>query len=272
MDPDTQSLAALLLGITAVMAMTPVTLLSWRSEGRGWLFWCLHAVALAGAAAALAQQVALGWSVHLALALWLSLTVVLLLYPLVALRWRGTVALAPLLYPYLLLLAAVATAIEPVQPQSEPGPLALSAWLYAHVLFALIAYGLASLAAVAGLAVVLQELALKRRRPGALSQRLPALADGERLQIQLLAWAEVALALAIASGMAQEVVTSGSLLRLDHKTLLVLLGFLAIGLLLVLSRQTGLRGRRAARIVLSAYLLLTLAYPGVKLITDLLAS
>ncbi len=34
--------------------------------------------------------------------------------------------------------------------------------------------------------------------------------------------------------------------------------------------QTGIRGRRAARWALLAYLLLTLAYPGVKFVTDVL--
>lgn len=272
MTPDADSTAALLLGLTAAMALTPIALLSWRGEIRAWLFWILHAVALAGVAAALSQQLALGWTERLVQALWLSLLVVLLLYPLVALRSRGSPALAPLLYPYLLLLALVATALEPVQPSAVAGTsVALSAWLAAHIVFALLAYGLVTLAALAGLAVMLQEIALKRRRPSHLSQRLPALADGERLQFNLLAWAELGLALAIASGMAHQVLSESVLLRWDHKTLLVLLGFLVIGVLLILSRRTALRGRRAARIVLTAYLLLTLAYPGVKFGGDLLA-
>jgi ABC-type uncharacterized transport system permease subunit len=36
--------------------------------------------------------------------------------------------------------------------------------------------------------------------------------------------------------------------------------------------RTGLRGRRATRFVLTAYLLLTLAYPGVKFVRDVLLS
>ncbi|MEQ8654627.1 MAG: cytochrome c biogenesis protein CcsA [Kiloniellales bacterium] len=273
MTADADSTAALLLGITAAMALTPITLLSWRGEMRAWLFWVLHAVALSGVAAALAQHLATGWSEHLVQALWLSLLVVLLIYPLVAWRSRGSPVLAPLLYPYLLALAIAATLLEPVQPHEvAQETVALSAWLAAHIVFALLAYGLVTLAALAGLAVVLQEMALKRRRPSALSARLPALADGERLQFSLLAWAELGLALAIASGMAHQVLSEQVLLRWDHKTLLVLLGFLVIGLLLILSRRTGLRGRRAARIVLTAYLLLTLAYPGVKFVSDLLAT
>ena len=65
-------------------------------------------------------------------------------------------------------------------------------------------------------------------------------------------------------------VISGEFLALDHKTLLSFLAFGVIGLLLILHHRSGLRGRRATRLVLLAYLLLTLAYPGVKVVTDLL--
>jgi ABC-type uncharacterized transport system permease subunit len=40
--------------------------------------------------------------------------------------------------------------------------------------------------------------------------------------------------------------------------------------LLVAHYRSGMRGRRAARVVLLAYLLLTLGYPGVKFVTDVL--
>ncbi len=62
------------------------------------------------------------------------------------------------------------------------------------------------------------------------------------------------------------------LLVLDHKTVFSLLAFLVIGILLLLHRISGLRGRRAARIALLAYLLLTLAYPGVKVVTQIILS
>ena len=47
-------------------------------------------------------------------------------------------------------------------------------------------------------------------------------------------------------------------------------GDVVIGLLLWLHRRGGLSSRRGARYVLLAYLLLTLAYPGVKFVTDVL--
>jgi ABC-type uncharacterized transport system permease subunit len=62
------------------------------------------------------------------------------------------------------------------------------------------------------------------------------------------------------------------LLVFDHKTVLTITAFVVIGGLLAAHYKTGLRGRQAARIVLLAYLLLTLGYPGVKFITDVVLS
>ncbi|HMB77592.1 MAG TPA: cytochrome c biogenesis protein CcsA, partial [Kiloniellaceae bacterium] len=70
--------------------------------------------------------------------------------------------------------------------------------------------------------------------------------------------------------MAERHYSAGTLLVFDHKTLFSLSAFGLIALLLLLHQKSGLRGRRAARLVLIAYLLLTLAYPGVKFVTDIL--
>ena len=56
----------------------------------------------------------------------------------------------------------------------------------------------------------------------------------------------------------------------SHKTAFSLATFAVIGMLLVLHHRVGIAGRRVARYVLLAYLLLTLAYPGVKFVTDVL--
>ena len=78
------------------------------------------------------------------------------------------------------------------------------------------------------------------------------------------------LGIGVVSGMATQYLMSGRLLVFDHKTTLSLLAFVVIGALLLLHWRTGLRGRQAIRLVLTAYLLLTLAYPGVKFVRDVL--
>jgi len=75
---------------------------------------------------------------------------------------------------------------------------------------------------------------------------------------------------ALATGAANEVIETGELLALTHKILLAFLAFALIVALLLLHHRTGLRGRQAARWLLAGYLLLLLAYPGVKFVKDVL--
>jgi len=143
-------------------------------------------------------------------------------------------------------------------------------WLYAHIVFGIATYALLTIGAVAGLAVFLQERALKAKRPTSLTRLLPAVAESEALELGLLAAAEGVLALGLLSGMAEEHFLGSALLPFDHKTLLSLAAFLVLGGLLLARGIYGLRGRRVARLALLAYLLLALAYPGVKFVTDVL--
>jgi ABC-type uncharacterized transport system permease subunit len=177
--------------------------------------------------------------------------------------------LTPLLLAYLFVLGVLATLWlnEPERPLSGLAP---AGWLQVHIVVSIIAYGLLTLAAVAGAAVVLQERALKAKRPTAFTRMLPAVAEGERLQERLLMASAVMLAVALVTGAALNWRETGSFLRLDHKIVLSLATFVVVVALLWLHHGKGLSGRRAARYVLVAYLLLTLAYPGVKFVTDVL--
>jgi ABC-type uncharacterized transport system permease subunit len=145
------------------------------------------------------------------------------------------------------------------------------AWFRAHVRLAVGSYGMLTVAAIAGFAVLLQEGALKRHNPqGWTSRTLPPLAEAEALQTRLLIWAAVLMGAAMASGAANEFLETGHLLAFNHKILLSFLAFALIVGLLILHHRTGFRGRRAARLLLAGYLLLTLAYPGVKFVRDVL--
>jgi len=83
---------------------------------------------------------------------------------------------------------------------------------------------------------------------------------------------EMVLALGLITGVAASVAHGGDAIPTDHKTVFAILAFVVIGVLLLVHKRTGVRGRQAARLVLAAYLLLTLAYPGVKFVTDVLLS
>ncbi len=126
------------------------------------------------------------------------------------------------------------------------------------------------MAAVAACAVLIQERFLKAKSAGPWSKRLPPVADSERIEIFCLATSEAILLIGIISGMALQHGASGSLLEFDHKTLLTTVAFAGVGLLLLARARFGIRGRFVARYVLLSYLLISLGYPGVKWVTDVL--
>lgn len=261
----------LVIHVTALAALVPAAILPWRwqTERPDLVYWSVLAVAVAGPVAATLAQLGDGWSRGLGLALWLSISASAAAFLFAAIFLPQAWRLAPLLLPYLIALGVLATIWSLGHPGGDATGLRPEAWLLVHIAISVATYALATLAAVAAAAVFLQERALKRKQPTALTQRLPSVADGERLQVNLLAAAETVLGLGILTGLALAW-AEGQGLPFDHKTLLSLLAFAVIAVLLFLQARTGLRGQRSGRLVLVSYLLLTLAYPGVKFVTDVL--
>lgn len=209
-----------------------------------------------------------GWQAGFSAALWASMAVSLLVFIGVAIVNAEAYRLSALLLPYLILLGVIALLFS---AYAEAAPeIGSAAWFQVHVLLALASYGVLTIGAIAGFAVLLQERALKRRQTGWAERTLPSLSVAEDLQIRLLNWAAVFMAAALASGFANSLLGNGTWLELNHKVLLSLLAFAVLVALLIAHRVTGLRGRRAARWVLVGYLLLTLGYPGVKFVKDVL--
>ncbi len=262
---------SLLLPALVLISLAPATVMAVRGQlqGRGYVVCLLLAVV--GPVGWAAYQVGPGWQTGFSAALWVTIAVTMGLYAVLALLNQALGKLAPLLLPYLMVLAALALiwGQAPSQPLSGGAP---EPWLVAHIGISVLTYGLLTLSATAAVAVFLRERALKRRVSGGFSRHLPSVADGEQLEMRLLAAAEMVLLFGMVTGMANEYLATGSLLRLDHKTLLVVAAFVVIGLLLIGYQATGVRGRRAARVVLVGYLLVTLGYPGVKFVTDVLMS
>ena len=88
--------------------------------------------------------------------------------------------------------------------------------------------------------------------------------------VRVLIISEIVLGTGLISGVALSFLTDGALLTFDHKTILTVAAFFWIGILLIIHFYSGVKGRKAARWVLVAYLLLTLGYPGVKFVKDVL--
>ena len=258
--------------LAALLSLLPAALLLIRPRPRrDGVVWSLLLVAVLGPVGLVAVQNAGGWQPSLSGAVWVSVAAAMILFAVIVALNETAWRLLPLLSLYCLLLGLVGTLFAAVPRETMP-PANSAAWLDLHIAVSVATYGLATIAAVAGFAGWLQERGLKRRQSSAFLQSLPAIADGERLLQGLLTGAEIVLGIGVLSGMATQYLMSGQFLVFDHKTTLSLLAFVVIGALLLLHWRTGLRGRRATRFVLTAYLLLTLAYPGVKFVRDVLLS
>ncbi len=253
----------------ALATLAPAAFLAMRGEGRrDRLFWLVMAVALVGSLSWAVSQFAGRWHTGFSATLWVTIAASLALFSALAVATLHAWRLATLLLPYLFVLGTMATiwSQRPEHPLIAHVP---TAWIGVHIVLAVVTYSLLTMASMAGLAVLLQERALKAKQPTALTRRLPSIADSERLEVRLLATSELVLGLGIVTGMATQYFATGRLLVLDHKTLFMFGAFAVIGALLIAHYKVGVRGRRAARVVLAAYLLVTLGYPGVKFVTDI---
>ena len=257
--------------IAALIGLLPLSVAAVTGRVRsGGLFWLLLGAALIGPVMLVGSHLMAGWQSGLAANLWASIAVTLVIFTLVCFFRPGTYRLSALLLPYLGLLELLAVVFSHAPAVEALNMLAL-AWFRTHVMLAVSSYGMLTVAAIAGFAVLLQEGALKRHDLQSWASRvLPPLTEAEALQVRLLIWAAVLMGAAIASGVANEFLETGHLLAFTHKILLSFLAFALIVGLLVLHHRTGFRGRRAARLLLAGYLLLTLAYPGVKFVRDVL--
>lgn len=210
-----------------------------------------------------------GWPRSAAFALWMSASAVTVAFSLLAPMIRSLRPLGAWVAGYGTLATALSLFLSLLQPAAAAPAavimLDVTAYLI-HVAPGVITYALVSLAALNALATLWHARKLKRRSSAA--EAVPSLTDAQRLTSRLLFAAAFILAAGIASGFALSLV-AGLGFHLDHKALFSLLALLAIIAIVALDRYAGLGGRRAARLVLAVFLLLTLAYPGVKIVFDM---
>ena len=258
-----------IFSLSAIVALVPSSLLPLRKDHRrDMIFWLVLVVAVAGPVNWVLASVAGAWRTDLSTTLWVTVAATMAIFAFITILTRETWRLTPLISAYMVVLGILAA----VWSQAPHKPLAAASggWIGVHISVSVATYALVTIAAVAALAAFLQERALKRKRPTALTRLLPSVADCEWLLVRLLVLGEIVLAMGLVSGMALQYGETGTLLVLDHKTILTITTFVVIGGLLIAHFKTGLRGRKAARIVLLAYLLLTLGYPGIKFVTDVI--
>jgi ABC-type uncharacterized transport system permease subunit len=181
-------------------------------------------------------------------------------------------------------VAAVCVVLPAVFPGLASPPYASSLGFRAHLLLAMLAYSLFTIAALHALLMALLERQLHggRRDAGAASAasghgggplvgalaRLPPLLTLERLLFRILAAGFVLLTATLATGVLFSEELFGKALQFNHKTLFACLSWLIFGGLLVGRWRYGWRGRKALRWTLAGFVALLLAYVGSRFVLE----
>ena len=259
------------LHLAAIASLLPVGAATVRGRTGTPIFWILAVAAAICMTGWLYIRMGRGWAFDFAASLDVIITVTLISFLALSAFSRTVAALGPLVLFYCLPLGVLALLFgsagwDKVE-RDAPGDW----WFWLHIIIAVTAFALATLAAIAGVAVWIRDWMLKNRRQSDFVSSLPPMLEAEAVQFRLLQGCAVFLAAVVATGMATSYETLGTVLPVDHKSLLTLIAFFLVLFLLSAHRWLGWRGRRAVQVVLAVQLLLALGYPGVKFITDILA-
>ncbi|MEI2418377.1 cytochrome c biogenesis protein CcsA [Orrella sp. JC864] len=239
--------------------------------------WALGAALLLQALAL--QQAVLGgaglqlnWVLALSAAVWLGMAVFWLESLLVR-----TDGLQLLLLP----LAALCTALAALFPGASDIPHADNPWLRLHLLIALAAYGLITVAALHSVLMAFLDRHLHRPMEPITEDRkglgnvidrvldsMPPLLVQEQILFRLIWVGFVALTLAVGSGSLISLSLTGQVLPFDHKTVFTLLSWITFGVLLLGRHIRGWRGRVALRWTLAGFAFLLLAYTGTRFVLE----
>lgn len=203
----------------------------------------------------------LGVGNALSLILWLTV----LIYGLGSLFYR-----LDGLHALVLPVAAVAVVLPVVFPSAHALANTETLAFKAHLLIAMAAY---SLFTIASLHVMLMAIIERRLHAGTLPPALahmPPLLTLETLLFRIIAAGFVLLTLTIASGVLFSEELFGKPARFSHKTVFGVLSWLIFGALLGGRMVYGWRGRTAVRWTLAGFLTLVLAYIGSKFVLEVI--
>jgi ABC-type uncharacterized transport system permease subunit len=228
----------------------------------------LHGIALASAVV-VPEGLLLGWLLALSTAMWLGMIVF----------WIENFLLR--LDSLLLLLLPAAAAVSLLAalfPQGYLVPHANSDWLRVHLLIAMTAYGLITVAALHAMLMTVLDRHLHRPiaaegQQGTISRAMdamPPLLTLEQLLFRLIWIGFGVLTLTVATGIVVSLRLTGHALPMDHKTVFTLLSWLTFGVLLAGRHIQGWRGRLALRWTLAGFAFLLLSYTGSRFVLEVI--
>jgi len=209
----------------------------------------------------LAGALNLGLVNSVSLILWLTLLVYWLanfFYPLASLK--------ALVLP----LAAIAAILPLIFPGTRVVAQATSWAFDAHVLAAMLAYSLFTIAALHAGLMSLAESSLHKARLHGLLQNLPPLLTMEKLLFRIIGTGFVLLTLTLISGAVFSEQIFGKAWQFNHKVLFGLISWGVYGVLLAGHYLKGWRGRTAVSWTMSGFGFLILAYIGSKFVLEVI--
>jgi ABC-type uncharacterized transport system permease subunit len=168
-----------------------------------------------------------------------------------------------------LALAAITVPLPALFPGHAGAAYAASLEFRLHLLLAMLAYSLFTIALLHALLMAALERRL-HRKDGAALGALPPLLTLERLLFRIVGGAFLLLTLTLATGFAFSESLFGRAMRFDHKTVFGVLSWLTFGLLLAGRQLYGWRGRTALRWTLTGFVLLFLAYIGSRFVLEVI--
>ncbi|WP_417251702.1 cytochrome C assembly family protein [Castellaniella sp.] len=228
----------------------------------------LHGIGLL-AAIIVPKGLYLSWALALSAAIWLGMIVF----------WIENFLLR--LDSLLLLLlpaAAFISLLAGVFPQGYLVPHANSDWLRVHLLIAMTAYGLITVAALHAMLMTVLDRHLHRPiesmgQQSALGRAMgamPALLTLEQLLFRLIWIGFGVLTLTVITGIVVSLRLTGHALPMDHKTVFTLLSWVTFGVLLAGRQIKGWRGRIALRWTLAGFAFLLLSYTGSRFVLEVI--
>lgn len=201
-----------------------------------------------------------GFSAALSLTLWLAMLIYAmeaLVTPLHGLLKRA----API---------AAISCLLPLLIMGHPQKLVLTNWAFkAHIMVAMLAYSLFTLAVFHALVLAAAEHKLHSAQMGA-EQDIPPLLTLDNILFRLISTAFVFLTLTVGSGLFFSEQIFDKPLILNHKTVFGIASWLLFATLLMGRKFFGWRGKTATRWLLAGFTVLLLTYAGTRFVLELL--
>jgi ABC-type uncharacterized transport system permease subunit len=110
------------------------------------------------------------------------------------------------------------------------------------------------------------DMALKRKKIHPVIQAMPSLIELELLIFTLLKWSITLIGISILSGLVWQWLDFSSFEILNHKVLLSFFSFLLLFWIVWKNKHAAWHGVLASKMIVASYILLLLAYFGVRLI------